>query len=86
MQATESERLMTRAEVEERFGISRRHLEQLAYQGGGPTMVKIGNRGVRYRPQDVRDWIEARTVAHTSAPVEPAPQRRGAVANGGRRG
>ncbi len=52
-----SERLMTRQEVEERFGISKRFLEISAMQKMGPALVRIG-RSVRYSAADIRDWIE----------------------------
>ena len=62
------DRLLSRAQVEESFGLSRRFLEVSAVRGDGPPMVKIG-RSVRYRTGDVRGWIEARRVASTSQEV-----------------
>ena len=52
-----SDRLMTRQEVEERFGISKRFLEISATRKMGPTLVRIG-RSVRYSAADIQDWIE----------------------------
>jgi predicted DNA-binding transcriptional regulator AlpA len=52
-----SDRLMTRKEVEERFGISKRFLEISAAQKVGPALVRIG-RSVRYSAADIRDWID----------------------------
>jgi predicted DNA-binding transcriptional regulator AlpA len=52
-----SDRLLTRKEVEERFGISKRFLEVSAVQRVGPAMVRIG-RSVRYSATDVRNWID----------------------------
>ncbi len=57
----EDERLLTRGEVEERFGVSRRYLELATGKGNGPIIVRIG-RSVRYRPCDVRSWIEQNRV------------------------
>ena len=68
MKTNEADKLLTRAEVEARFGLTRRFLEVAAVKGNGPTMVRIG-RGVRYRVQDVRDWIDARRVTSTSEEV-----------------
>lgn len=68
MQENDADKLLTRAEVEARFGLSRRFLEVAAVKGDGPTMVRLG-RAVRYRVQDVRLWIEARRVASTSQEV-----------------
>lgn len=59
------DRLLTRAEVEQIFGIKKRYLELAALSGGGPTMIKIG-RSVRYRISDIRSWIDIRTVDSTS--------------------
>lgn len=58
MQNDETERLLTRAEVEARFGVSKRYLELAACRGEGPKLVRIG-RSVRYRPADIRAWIES---------------------------
>jgi len=52
-----SDRLMTRQEVEERFGISKRFLEVSAAQRVGPALVRIG-RSVRYSVTDIRKWID----------------------------
>ena len=60
-----SDKLLTRAEVEVNFGLSRRFLEVAAVRGDGPPMVKIG-RSVRYLVADLRTWIEARRVNSTS--------------------
>jgi predicted DNA-binding transcriptional regulator AlpA len=62
------DRLLTRAEVEVNFGLSRRFLEVSAVRGDGPPMVKIG-RSVRYRVDDLRSWIEARRINSTSEVV-----------------
>jgi predicted DNA-binding transcriptional regulator AlpA len=68
MQANEfnPERLLTRDEVEDLFGISRRYLEISAVRGDGPPMIRIGSRMVRYRLRDLRDWIDAHRVVSTS--------------------
>lgn len=59
------DRLLTRDETAEAFGVSKRWLEHAATHGNGPRMVKVG-RAVRYRVADVRAWIDAQTVASTS--------------------
>jgi predicted DNA-binding transcriptional regulator AlpA len=61
MHNQETERLLTRAEVEDKFGISKRYLETAVCRGDGPKLIRIG-RSVRYHPKDVRDWIEANTT------------------------
>lgn len=57
--------LLSRVEVQEHFGLSRRFLEISAVRGDGPPMVKIG-RAVRYTVGDLRSWIEARRRLSTS--------------------
>lgn len=57
--------LLSRAEVQERFGLSRRFLEIAAVRGDGPPMIKL-NRSVRYLAKDLRAWIEARRRVSTS--------------------
>jgi len=61
MNLAEDDHLLTRDDVETRFGISRRYLEAAARRGDGPTVVRIG-RSVRYRVKDIRSWIDACVV------------------------
>lgn len=51
------ERLLTRIEVEQRFGVPKRFLELAIARDDGPRYVRIG-RLVRYRARDVSLWIE----------------------------
>lgn len=60
MKPNDTERLLTRVEVEERFGIPKRFLEVAALRGNGPKIVRIG-RLVRYRVKDIDAWIDANT-------------------------
>ncbi len=64
-------KLLSRTEVEEEWGISRRFLEISAVRGDGPRMVRVG-RLVKYRPEDIEAWLEVRTVSSTSE--NPGPQ------------
>lgn len=57
-QRDRADRLMSRHEVEKRFGITKRFLESAAVRGDGPRFVRIG-RLVRYRVPDIQAWIEA---------------------------
>lgn len=61
MNGQETERLLTRQEVADRFGITKRYLEIAAMRGEGPPMVKIG-RLVRYRVADINQWIDRHTT------------------------
>ena len=61
MQSNTSERLLSRDEVEEQFGIPKRFLEVSACRGDGPRRVQI-RRLVKYRPKDITAWIDANTT------------------------
>lgn len=62
----EDDRVLTRTEVEQRFGFpTKRFLELAAVKGDGPPFLKIG-RSVRYRVGDIRTWLETKKVASTS--------------------
>ncbi|MEL7279274.1 MAG: helix-turn-helix domain-containing protein [Pseudomonadota bacterium] len=49
--------MISRAEVQDRFGIGQRFLADAYKRGEGPRLIRVG-RLIRYRVQDVRDWIE----------------------------
>lgn len=53
-----ADRLLTRREVEDHFGISKRFLEISTARGDGPPIIRIG-RLVRYRFADVQAWIDS---------------------------
>jgi predicted DNA-binding transcriptional regulator AlpA len=58
MKHHDNDRLMTRQDVEERFGVTKRYLELATMRGEGPRVVRVG-RLVRYRVKDIHAWIEA---------------------------
>ena len=51
-------RLLSTRDVSEITGLKEVHLRQLRLNGGGPRFVKIG-RLVKYKPADVRAWIDS---------------------------
>lgn len=61
MPRIENDRLLSRLEVEQHFGISKRYLETCVARGDGPPIVRIG-RLARYRKKDIYDWIAANTT------------------------
>lgn len=61
MRQDETERLLSRREVEKRYGISKRFLETAAQKQSGPAHIKLG-RLVRYRVCDIMAWIDANRV------------------------
>ena len=64
-QTISEDMLLSRAEVEVHFGLTRRFLEVSAVRGDGPPFIKI-NRSVRYRAGDLREWIKSHQVNSTS--------------------
>jgi predicted DNA-binding transcriptional regulator AlpA len=58
MQCPDHRRLLSRLDVEIRYGITKRFLEAAACRGDGPRYVRVG-RLVRYRASDIDAWIEA---------------------------
>lgn len=59
---TDEDRLLSRSEVEARFGVSKRYLEIACSKKRGPRYVRVG-RLVRYRASDIRRWIERNTTS-----------------------
>ena len=56
------DRLLNRAQVEALFGIPKRFLEIAAMRCEGPPLVRVGKRCVRYRVQDLKDWIAVQRI------------------------
>ena len=47
------------------IGLSVSTLNKLRCSGGGPAFLKLG-RAVRYKPVDLKDWLDSRRVISTS--------------------
>jgi predicted DNA-binding transcriptional regulator AlpA len=60
------ERLMTATEAGALLAMTRGALAQLRYMGTGPKFVKLGGRSVRYRREDLEEWVARRTRTSTS--------------------
>ena len=58
------------------IGVKERTLEAKRLRGGGPPFIRISRRCVRYRRQDVLDWIAERRRRSTSDPG-PTPAEGG---------
>lgn len=58
-------RLLSRKEVEELYGITKRYLELAAARGDGPRRVYVG-RLVRYRQSDIEAWLDANSTGEGS--------------------
>ena len=61
-----TERLMTATEAGDLLAMTRGALAQLRYMGTGPKFVKLGGRSVRYRLEDLEEWIAQCTRTCTS--------------------
>ncbi len=46
--------------------VSVRFLENRRYMGGGPPFVRLSSKAVRYRREDLDQWIADRTFTSTS--------------------
>ena len=46
-------------------GLSLSTLNKLRCSGGGPVFLKLG-RAVRYKPVDLKNWLDSRRVMSTS--------------------
>jgi predicted DNA-binding transcriptional regulator AlpA len=51
--------LMTSRQLAEFLGVSVAALVSWRELGTGPRWMRVGARNVRYRPQDVKQWLEA---------------------------
>ena len=58
--------LLHTAEAAFLLGLSPRTLETLRLRGDGPPFVMVTKRAVRYRRQDLLEWIQARQRRSTS--------------------
>ncbi|MDO8420690.1 MAG: helix-turn-helix domain-containing protein [Parvibaculum sp.] len=60
------EPLLTEIQAAEFLNLSPRTLQAWRIKGGGPCFARLG-RAVRYRQADLNQWLDAQTLAHTSA-------------------
>lgn len=67
---SDANRLLTTAEAASYINYTPRFLEARRIRGGGPKFVRISGRAVRYRLEDLNDWIESRLVSNTVQRVE----------------
>lgn len=60
------QRLLTTQEAASYLGVSKAFLERDRWAGARIPFVKVGSRGVRYRPQDLEHYIEQQIRRSTS--------------------
>ena len=58
-------RLMKESELANDLGLSHWWCQRARVYGGGPPFVRIGS-AVRYRPQDVADWLATQEAGATA--------------------
>lgn len=58
--------LLTEKQAARVLGFSARTLQGWRFRGGGPRYVSVSPRCVRYRPEDLRQWIEDRLRTSTA--------------------
>jgi predicted DNA-binding transcriptional regulator AlpA len=59
METTEA--LISRTELARQLGLTRDTLLRWARIGHGPTPVKLSPGCIRYRPSEIREFLESRT-------------------------
>ncbi len=64
--------LLNQRQTASLIGFSERTLECWRCRGGGPPFVKISRRAVRYRRQDMDQWVGERVQHSTSEELRPA--------------
>ena len=67
-----TEALLTEGEVAAFLKLTKRALQAWRCRGYGPPFVRISGRAIRYRRQDVSQWIGAKLRSSTS---DPGPER-----------
>ena len=58
--------LLTQRDAALYLHLSERTLERMRVAGNGPRFVRLSNRSIRYRQQDLDAHVAARVVASTS--------------------
>lgn len=66
-----TQKYLTTSQVGELLGLSTGALAQMRFKGTGPLYVKLGGRSVRYRQDDVEQWIEERIRRRTDERTAP---------------
>lgn len=62
------EALIDEKAAAEHLGVTVRSMQTWRVNGKGPKFVRISRTAVRYRPEDVKAWVEERIKSSTSEP------------------
>ncbi len=60
--------LLTENQVADYLNLSPRSLQAWRYRGGGPPFIAISRRAVRYRKDDLDQWVSSLVRTSTSDP------------------
>ncbi len=72
-----ADRLLTEREAAERLGMSPRYMEARRQRVGGPPFIRISSRAIRYRTDDLDEWIASRRATSTAEYREAAASGEG---------
>ena len=61
--------LLTQSDAALYLHLSERTLERMRVAGNGPRFVRLSNRSIRYRQQDLDAHVAARVVGSTSEEI-----------------
>ncbi len=70
--ARDPQALLNQRQTAALIGVSERTLECWRCRGSGPPFVKISRRAVRYRRQDIDQWVGERVQRSTSEELPTA--------------
>ncbi len=60
-------KLMRRPDVEKAVDLSCASIYRLMSEGRFPRPIRIGRRAVRWKAEDVSDWLESRPASNSPA-------------------
>ena len=58
--------LLNEKQISRLLGVTPRALQSWRQTGRGPRFVRISNRCIRYRLDDIDDWLESRLSTETN--------------------
>lgn len=63
---TQPPTLLTTRQAAEVLGFEPRTMEELRRRGSGPPFIRLSSRSVRYRLDDLEQWLDERTFRSTA--------------------
>jgi predicted DNA-binding transcriptional regulator AlpA len=62
----EGARLLREKAAADLLGVKIRTMQDWRFRGGGPPFIKLSGRAVRYRVNDLLQWVDSKVRASTS--------------------